>query len=145
LRGGHSGIGPTEAKLTHDEACGQLKGPRSSSLHQLGPWTTQTETLHGDSFLVQVTRPVSILTYFPKFGTCQRYTFSDVESITTMMDSPSQVFFIKIPFQCEASPFVLKQKILFSKAMLSIRKLVWINQVTRNGNQFFKEGNASII
>jgi hypothetical protein len=22
-----SGIGPTEAKLTHDEACGQLKGP----------------------------------------------------------------------------------------------------------------------
>jgi hypothetical protein len=28
LRGGLSGIGPTEAKLTHDEACGQLKGPR---------------------------------------------------------------------------------------------------------------------
>jgi hypothetical protein len=37
LRGGLSGIGPTEAKLTHDEACGQLKGPRSSSLHRLGP------------------------------------------------------------------------------------------------------------
>jgi hypothetical protein len=33
LRGGLSGIGPTEAKLTHDEACGQLKGPRSASLH----------------------------------------------------------------------------------------------------------------
>jgi hypothetical protein len=29
LRGSLSGIGPTEAKLTHDEACGQLKGPRS--------------------------------------------------------------------------------------------------------------------
>jgi hypothetical protein len=28
LRGSLSGIGPTEAKLTHDEACGQLKGPR---------------------------------------------------------------------------------------------------------------------
>jgi hypothetical protein len=28
LRGGLSGIGPTEAKLTHDEAYGQLKGPR---------------------------------------------------------------------------------------------------------------------
>jgi hypothetical protein len=37
LHGGLSGIGPTEAKLTHDEACGQLKGPRSSSLHRLGP------------------------------------------------------------------------------------------------------------
>jgi hypothetical protein len=37
LHGGLSGIGPTEAKLTHDAACGQLKGPRSSSLHQFGP------------------------------------------------------------------------------------------------------------
>jgi hypothetical protein len=37
LRVGLSGIGPTEAKLTHDEACGQLKGPRSSSLHRHGP------------------------------------------------------------------------------------------------------------
>jgi hypothetical protein len=26
---GLSGIGPTEAKLTHDEACGQLKSSRS--------------------------------------------------------------------------------------------------------------------
>jgi hypothetical protein len=33
LCGGLSGIGPTEAKINHDEACGQLKGPRSSSLH----------------------------------------------------------------------------------------------------------------
>jgi hypothetical protein len=37
LRGSLSGIGRTEAKLTHDEAYGQLKGPRSSSLHRLGP------------------------------------------------------------------------------------------------------------
>jgi hypothetical protein len=37
LRGGLSGIGPTEAKLTHDEACGQLKGPQSSSLHRFSP------------------------------------------------------------------------------------------------------------
>jgi hypothetical protein len=36
LRGGLSDIGPIEAKLTHDEACGQLKGPRSSSLHRFG-------------------------------------------------------------------------------------------------------------
>jgi hypothetical protein len=37
LRGGLSGIGPTEANLTHDEACGQLKGPRSSSLRRFSP------------------------------------------------------------------------------------------------------------
>jgi hypothetical protein len=37
LCGGLSGIGPTEAKLTHDEAYGQLKGPRLAGLHQLGP------------------------------------------------------------------------------------------------------------
>jgi hypothetical protein len=37
LLGSLFGIGPTEAKLTHDEACGQLKGPESSSQHRLGP------------------------------------------------------------------------------------------------------------
>jgi hypothetical protein len=37
LRGGLSGIGPAEAKLTHDEAYGQLKGPRPAGLHRLGP------------------------------------------------------------------------------------------------------------
>jgi hypothetical protein len=37
LCGSLSGIGLTEAKLTHDEACGQLKGPQSSSLHRFGP------------------------------------------------------------------------------------------------------------
>jgi hypothetical protein len=33
LPGGLSGIGPAETKLTHDEACGQLKGPRSAGSH----------------------------------------------------------------------------------------------------------------
>jgi hypothetical protein len=37
LRGGLSGIGPTEGKLTHDEACGQLKGPRLAGPHRHGP------------------------------------------------------------------------------------------------------------
>jgi hypothetical protein len=37
LHGSLSGIGPTEAKLTHDEAYGLLKGPRSADLHRLGP------------------------------------------------------------------------------------------------------------
>jgi hypothetical protein len=33
----YSGIILPEAKLTHDEACDQLKGPRSASLHRDGP------------------------------------------------------------------------------------------------------------
>jgi hypothetical protein len=37
LRVGLSGIGPTKAKLTHDEACVQLKGPRSAGPHRHGP------------------------------------------------------------------------------------------------------------
>jgi hypothetical protein len=37
LRGSLSGIGPTEAKLIHDVAYGQLKGPRSACLHRLDP------------------------------------------------------------------------------------------------------------
>jgi hypothetical protein len=37
LRVGLSGIGLPEAKLTHDEACGQLKGPRSAGPHRHGP------------------------------------------------------------------------------------------------------------
>jgi hypothetical protein len=37
LRGGLSSIGPTESKLTHDEACGQLKGPLSADPHRHGP------------------------------------------------------------------------------------------------------------
>jgi hypothetical protein len=37
LRVGLSGISLLEAKLTHDEACDQLKGPRSSGLHRHGP------------------------------------------------------------------------------------------------------------
>jgi hypothetical protein len=37
LRVGLSRIGLSEAKLTHDEACGHLKGPQSASLHRYGP------------------------------------------------------------------------------------------------------------
>jgi hypothetical protein len=71
LRVGLSDIGLPEAKLTsHDEACVQLKIPQSSSLHRHGPSSTQTETLHRDFLLVQVTRPVSSLSFtIPKFGT----------------------------------------------------------------------------
>jgi hypothetical protein len=37
LRVGLSGISLPEAKLTHDKACDQLKGPRSAGPHRDGP------------------------------------------------------------------------------------------------------------
>jgi hypothetical protein len=37
LRVGLSGISLPEAKLTHDEACDQLKGPQSAGPHRYGP------------------------------------------------------------------------------------------------------------
>jgi hypothetical protein len=37
LCGGLSSIGPTEAKLTQDEACGQLEGPWSAGPHRYSP------------------------------------------------------------------------------------------------------------
>jgi hypothetical protein len=39
-----SGIGPIEAKLTHDEECGQLKGPRSTG--QQSEWSTIGKVLN---------------------------------------------------------------------------------------------------
>jgi hypothetical protein len=33
----YSGLSLPEARLTHDEACDQLKGPRSAGLHRHGP------------------------------------------------------------------------------------------------------------
>jgi hypothetical protein len=61
--------------------------------------------------------------YHPKFGTWQRYIFSDVEPIIAMMDSPSSHFFENFPSHLKHH-LCLKQIILFSKARLSIRKLL---------------------
>jgi hypothetical protein len=61
--------------------------------------------------------------YNPKFGTCQRYIFSDVEPIMSMMDSPSSLLFENFPSHMKHHS-CLKQNILFSKARLSIRKLL---------------------
>jgi hypothetical protein len=47
---------------------------------------------------VEVNRPVSALSFKnPKFGTWQRYIFSDVEPIMAMMDSPSSFIFENFP------------------------------------------------
>jgi hypothetical protein len=48
---------------------------------------------------MQVTRPVSALPFkIPKFGTGQRYIYSNVEPITAMMDQPSSFIFENVPF-----------------------------------------------
>jgi hypothetical protein len=65
------------------------------------------ETLHRDSLLVQVTRPVLVLSFInPKSGTWQRYMFSDVESIMAMTDPTSSFIFENIPIH-------LKHHLLF--------------------------------
>jgi hypothetical protein len=86
----YSGISLPEAKLTHDEACDQLKGPQSSS--------------HPPD--------LSFIILNPKFGTCQRYIFSDVEPITAMMDPPSIFIFENIPAHLKHH-LLSKQNILF--------------------------------
>jgi hypothetical protein len=48
------------------------------------------------------------------------------------------LFFVKIPIHSEASSFVLKQNILFSKARLSIKNPFY-KRVSRKGNQFSRK------
>jgi hypothetical protein len=90
---------------------------------------------------VQVTCPVSALSFkTPKFGTWQRYIFSDVEPITAMMDPPSSFIFENIPSTVKYHLLFKNKTFVFSKAGLSIRKTFSIKQV-RNS---FKEGNVEI-
>jgi hypothetical protein len=94
LRVGLSSIGLPEAKLTHNEACGQLK--RSLIIKP-----TLTQSLidsDGDTTPRLPSRAshslgLVFIIYNPKFGTWQRYIFSDVEPITAMMDPLSSLFF----------------------------------------------------
>jgi hypothetical protein len=56
---------------------------------------------------------LSFIIFNPKFGTWQRYIFSDIEHIMAMMDPPSQNFlFENIPTHWSIT-FVLEQNILF--------------------------------
>jgi hypothetical protein len=67
---------------------------------------------HRDSLLMQVTRSVLALSFYPKFGTWQRYIFSDVEPIMAMMDPPSSFIFENIPPTLKHH-LLSKQNILF--------------------------------
>jgi hypothetical protein len=62
---------------------------------------------------MQVTCPVLALSFKnPKFGTWQRYIFSDVEPIMAMMDPPSSFIFENIPSHLKHH-LLSKQNILF--------------------------------
>jgi hypothetical protein len=55
---------------------------------------------------------LSFIIFIPKFGTWQRYIFSDDEPITAMMDPPSS-FILKTSHRLEASSFVETKHFVF--------------------------------
>jgi hypothetical protein len=85
-------------KLTHDEVCGQIKGPRSVGQQSV----RSLNDSDGDTtprLLSRASHPpgLSFIIFNPKSGTWQRYIFSDVEPITVVMDPPSSFIFENIP------------------------------------------------
>ena len=91
------GISLPEAKLTHDEACDQLKGPRSASLHETVLNRLRRRHYTETPSCASQSLGLSFIIFNPKFGTWQRYIFSDVEPIMAMMDPPSSFIFENIP------------------------------------------------
>ena len=92
---------------------------------------------------MQVTRPVSSLSFKTQSLVPGRGIFSHVEPIMAMMDPPSSFIFENIPFHLKHHILLKPKHFLFSKARLSIRK-----PFNKTGNQgmvnSFKEGNATI-
>ena len=103
LRAGLSGIGPAKAKLSHDEACVQLKGPRSASLLSL----RSLIDINGRPFLLNVWSKIIIS--FPKSCTWQRYHTWMMNSSLQMMRSPLQVSFHK------TNPYLVSHIILLKR------------------------------
>jgi hypothetical protein len=83
-----SGIGPAEAKLTHDETCGQLKGPKSTSLLSL----RSSIDIDGRPFLLNVWSQFQ--PFLEKTGTCRRYTVKRMKSSRLLIPSSSQALFL---------------------------------------------------
>ncbi len=134
---------PTSTRSLSDsdgDTTPKLSSRARSQLYYLNPkvWYL-TEVF----LLVQVTARSRLHHLNPKFGTCQRYIFSDVEPIMAMMDSPSSLFFENFPSHMKHH-LSLKQNILFSKARLSIRKLLSKTGI-KEDNQIPRNGNASIV
>jgi hypothetical protein len=85
----YSGISLPKAKLTHDEACDQLKVLDQQAY--IDKVLNRLRQRHTPRLLSRASQPpgLSFIIFNPKFGTWQRYIFSDVEPIKALMDSPS--------------------------------------------------------
>jgi hypothetical protein len=92
---------------------------------------------------VQVTHPVSALSFQTQSLVPSRGNLFRCWTHHGHDESTIKFYFWKHPIHCEASPFVLKQNICFSKAGLCIRK-----PFNKTGNQGMvnssKEGNAAV-
>jgi hypothetical protein len=91
------GLSLPEARLTHDEACDQLKGPRSAAY--IETVLNRLRRRHYTETLFSCKSPArSQLNHLTqKLGTWQRYIFSDVGPIMAMMDPPSSFIFKNNP------------------------------------------------
>jgi hypothetical protein len=90
---GLSGIGPTKAKLTHDEAYGQLKGPQSEAY--IDTVLNRLRRRHYTETSFSCKSPACSRLYYlkPKIW----YLSEVSEPIMAMMDSPSSLFFENFP------------------------------------------------
>jgi hypothetical protein len=87
---------------------------------------------------------LSLIVSNPKFGTWQRYIFSDVEPIMAMMDPPSSFIFKNIPPTLPHHLFCKNNTFCFARARLSIGKTFCKIGIQRKVIKF-KEGNAGIV
>jgi hypothetical protein len=85
-------------RLTHGEVCGQLKGPRSAGQQSVRSLIDSDEDTTSRLLSRASQLPdLSFIIFNPKFGTWQRYIFSDVEPIPAVMDPPSSFIFENFP------------------------------------------------
>jgi hypothetical protein len=87
LRADLSGISPAEAKLTHDEACGQLKGPRSADQQSL----RSLNYIDRRPFWLNIWSQFKL---FLKPCTCQRYPAGMMKSSRPLIRSSLQALFL---------------------------------------------------
>jgi hypothetical protein len=108
----YSGIILPEAKLTHDEACDQLRSSIIKPTSRRSLIDSDGDTTPRLSSRASHPPGLSFIISNPKFGTWQMYIFFDVEPITAMMDPPSS-FILKISHPLEASSFVKTKHFVF--------------------------------
>jgi hypothetical protein len=94
VRGCQFTYGIAGFRLTHDEVCGQLKGPRSIGLQSVRS-LIDTDGDTTPRLLSRASQPpgLSFIIFNPKSGTWQRYIFSDVEPIKAFDGSTIKFYF----------------------------------------------------